>query len=62
MLLKRRFILKLKELFIERLLFFFSLLSVATTLGIILVLSFETFEFFKEVPIIKFLTDTQWTP
>ncbi|MBU4472774.1 MAG: phosphate ABC transporter permease subunit PstC [Candidatus Omnitrophica bacterium] len=54
--------LKLKEFLIERGLFFCSLLSVLITLGIVLVLSFETFEFFKEVPIWKFLTDTQWTP
>ncbi|OGW70992.1 MAG: phosphate ABC transporter permease subunit PstC [Omnitrophica bacterium GWA2_41_15] len=59
---KRRVLLKIKETLIERLLFFCSLLSVFTTLGIILVLSFETFEFFKEVPVLKFLTDTQWTP
>lgn len=59
---QKKIILKLKEYLIERLLFFCSLLSVFTTLGIILVLSFETFEFFKEVPILKFLTDTQWTP
>ena len=62
MLKKRRIFLRIKEVLIERLLFFCSLLSVFTTLGIILVLSFETFEFFKEVPILKFLTDTQWTP
>ena len=62
MLLKRRVLLKIKETLIERLLFSCSLLSVFTTLGIILVLSFETFEFFKEVPVLKFLTDTQWTP
>jgi len=62
LLLKRRVLLKIKETLIERLLFFCSLLSVFTTLGIILVLSFETFEFFKEVPVLKFLTDTQWTP
>lgn len=59
---KRRRFLKIKEILIEKLLFFFSLLSVFTTIGIILVLSFETFEFFKEVPVLKFLTDTQWTP
>lgn len=62
MLYKKRIILKLKEFLIERGLFSCSLLSVLTTLGIILVLSFETFEFFKEVSILKFLTDTQWTP
>ncbi|MEK7868559.1 MAG: phosphate ABC transporter permease subunit PstC [Candidatus Omnitrophota bacterium] len=54
--------LKTKEILIERLLFFCSLLSVVTTLGIILVLLSETLEFFKEVPVWQFLTDTQWTP
>jgi phosphate transport system permease protein len=62
LLLKRKFILKTKEILIERLLFFCSLLSVVTTLGIILVLLFETLDFFKEVPVWQFLTDTQWTP
>ncbi len=62
MLYKERALLRLKEFLIERGLFFCSLLSVFTTLGIILILSFETFEFFKEVPVLKFLTDTQWTP
>jgi phosphate transport system permease protein len=37
-------------------------LSILTTLGIIGVLVFETFEFFKEVSILDFLFDTQWTP
>lgn len=40
----------------------FALISIATTLGIILSLVFETIEFFKEVPIGRFLTDTEWTP
>ncbi len=39
-----------------------SLVSVLTTVGIILVLSIDTIKFFKEVSIIAFLTDTQWTP
>lgn len=39
-----------------------SLVSVLTTIGIVLVLSLDTFEFFKEVSFIDFLTDTQWTP
>ncbi len=39
-----------------------ALVSVFTTLGIILVLLFQTLEFFKEVPLLDFLTDTQWTP
>ncbi|MFZ9737747.1 MAG: phosphate ABC transporter permease subunit PstC [Prochlorotrichaceae cyanobacterium] len=40
----------------------FAFLSIATTIGIILTLIFETFEFLKEVPLWKFLTDTRWTP
>lgn len=62
MLLKRKFILKIKEILIEKLLLFCSLLSVLTTFGIIFVLSSETLSFFKEVSLLKFLTDTQWTP
>ncbi len=55
-------VLKAKETLIERLLFLCSLFSVFTTFGIIFVLSSETFEFFKEVSLWSFLTDTQWTP
>jgi phosphate transport system permease protein len=36
--------------------------SVFTTLGIVAVLIFETAEFFREVPVVEFVTDTQWTP
>jgi len=39
-----------------------ALSSVFVTFGIIAVLFFETYEFFKEVSIIDFLIDTQWTP
>jgi phosphate transport system permease protein len=42
--------------------FLCGILSVFTTLGIVAVLVFETYEFFKEVSILEFLTDTQWTP
>jgi phosphate transport system permease protein len=35
---------------------------VLTTFGIIATLIFETVDFFREVPIARFLTDTQWTP
>lgn len=41
---------------------FFALLTVATTLGILWVLVWQSFSFFKEVSIVDFLTDTQWTP
>ncbi|MDJ0703072.1 MAG: phosphate ABC transporter permease subunit PstC, partial [Leptolyngbyaceae cyanobacterium MO_188.B28] len=40
----------------------FAAISIATTLGIIATLIFETVEFFKEVPFWHFLTDTKWTP
>ncbi|MGB3558520.1 MAG: phosphate ABC transporter permease subunit PstC, partial [Geitlerinemataceae cyanobacterium] len=36
--------------------------SVVTTLGIVLSLIFETFDFFQQVPSWKFFTDTKWTP
>ncbi|MFD1096394.1 phosphate ABC transporter permease subunit PstC [Salegentibacter chungangensis] len=53
---------KLKELVIERLLLASSLITIAVTIGIILVLSIEAVNFFSEVSIFDFLTDTQWTP
>ncbi len=52
----------IKERLIYALLLGSVLISVLTTIGIILSLFTETFSFFKEVPIIRFLTDTQWTP
>lgn len=53
---------KIKEKLIEGVLFLSALFSIFITFGIIGVLFFETFEFFKEVSVIDFLTDTQWTP
>lgn len=53
---------KIKEWFIEKALFLSALFSVFITIGIIGVLIFETFEFFKVISIVDFLTDTQWTP
>ena len=41
---------------------FFAVISIATTAGIIGTLVFETIEFFQEVPLWQFLTDTRWTP
>jgi phosphate transport system permease protein len=40
----------------------FAFISVATTIGIVLTLIFETVEFFQEVSLWQFLTDRQWTP
>jgi phosphate transport system permease protein len=59
---RRKLIIKIKEMLIERLLLLCSLLSIFTTVGIILVLASETIAFFREVTIFEFLTDTQWTP
>ena len=40
----------------------FALVSIATTAGIVLTLAAETIVFFQEVPLWRFLTDTEWTP
>ncbi len=40
----------------------FALVSVATTIGIVCTLIFEALEFFQEVSIWRYLTETQWTP
>jgi phosphate transport system permease protein len=53
---------KVGEGVIHVLLFLCGILSVFITLGIVAVLVFETYEFFREVSIFEFLTDTQWTP
>jgi phosphate transport system permease protein len=47
---------------IEWALFLCALASVATTVGIVLVLAVETFEFLREVSITEFLFGTEWTP
>jgi phosphate transport system permease protein len=43
-------------------LFLAALVSVFTTVGIVYVLVKESVVFFQQVPISRFLTDTQWTP
>ncbi len=53
---------RIRELAIEKALFLCALVSILTTLGIVLVLIFETFSFFEEVPILEFLTGTTWAP
>ncbi|WP_448570352.1 phosphate ABC transporter permease subunit PstC [Trichothermofontia sp.] len=50
------------ELGVKSLFALFAFVSVATTIGIVLSLIFETFEFFQEVSLWQFLTDTKWTP
>ncbi|OGW96626.1 MAG: phosphate ABC transporter permease subunit PstC [Omnitrophica WOR_2 bacterium GWA2_45_18] len=57
-----KFLINLKETLIEKVLLGCGLLTVLTTVGIIYVLFSESIGFFKEVSLIRFLTDTQWTP
>ena len=39
-----------------------ALISVMTTVGIVVVLAVEAFQFFREVSIFEFLTGTEWAP
>ena len=50
------------ERVIEGILFLCGLLSVLTTVGIVAVLVTESVGFFREVPILEFLTGTRWSP
>jgi phosphate transport system permease protein len=50
------------DVLIPKILAFFAVVSVLTTAGIVLILMFESIGFFKEIPIWKFLTGTNWTP
>ncbi len=50
------------EAWIERLLKVCALVSVFTTVAIVLVLAWESLQFFVHVPLRAFLLDTQWTP
>ena len=51
-----------KERAIEFILFLAAFVSVATTVGIVVILLKESFVFFQQVSLWDFLTDTQWTP
>ena len=53
---------KLKEKIIEALLFLCASITILTTIGIIIILLYESISFFKTVSIFEFFTDTQWTP
>jgi phosphate transport system permease protein len=60
--LARRKLRHVKERVIEFVLFLAACVSVATTVGIVLILLKESYVFFQVVSIWDFLTDTQWTP
>lgn len=52
----------IREKLIEIVLFLAALVSVFTTAGIVYILVRESIVFFEQVPLLLFLTDTQWTP
>ena len=52
---------KIRERIIEAGMFLCAVFSVAITVGIVWVLVYESWNFFRNVSIIDFLTDTQWT-
>lgn len=62
LLVRRWTLIRVKEQFIRSVLLVCALLSILTTVGIIGVLVTETFEFFCEVSIREFLTETRWSP
>ena len=51
-----------KELTVRTVLLSCALVSIAATVGIVVVLSVEAVSFFEEVPIADFLFGTEWTP
>lgn len=53
---------KIRERIIETGLFLSALSSVFITLGIVIILTYESFGFFKEVSIVEFFTGTTWMP
>lgn len=54
--------LHLRERSIEFVLLVAALSSIAITLGIVFILCYESVGFFREVSLVEFFTDTQWTP
>lgn len=53
---------KITEGAIEATLLLAALSSIFITISIVVILTYESFGFFREVPIIEFLTGTQWAP
>ena len=53
---------KRNEKIIEFFLALSGAITVLTTIGILWVLLYESVLFFKEVSVVEFFTDTQWTP
>jgi phosphate transport system permease protein len=57
-----RFLTQVKEKVIESLLLAAALTSVAITVGIAGILMYESLGFFRQISLLDFLTDSQWTP
>ncbi len=53
---------KIVESAIEATLLLAALSSIFITLSIVIVLSYESFGFFSNIPLIEFFTGTEWTP
>ena len=60
--LKKKHFRHVKERIVEAVLFLAASMSVFTTIAIVYILVKESVVFFQTVPIVDFLTDTQWTP
>ncbi|MBP1154623.1 MULTISPECIES: phosphate ABC transporter permease subunit PstC [unclassified Paenibacillus] len=50
------------DVLIPKILAFFAVISILTTVGIVLILVVESFGFFRQVPFWEFITGTEWTP
>lgn len=57
---KKKF--RVKEFLIEASLFLSAASSIFITLGIVILLFYESYGFFVKVPIVEFLTGKEWTP
>lgn len=53
---------RIKEKIIEGLLWLSAIITILITIGIVWVLLSESIGFFSEVSIVRFLTETEWTP
>jgi phosphate transport system permease protein len=53
---------RFKEFLIEAILFLSAASSIFITLGIVIILFYESYGFFKKIPLMEFMTGTQWTP
>jgi phosphate transport system permease protein len=60
--LKKRKSMISSDVLIPKILAFFAIISVFTTVGIVAILIFESIGFFSEIPVLDFIAGTEWTP